>query len=125
MAEWLLVQTMPRRQLVLLGASAGWMLPTAWLAQFEEVHAWDIDPLAAPLFRWRHGRHLQSQGTRLQLHTGNGLAGVHGDRRRTNLVATNRCHQPLAGPPDRTGVACWHPGATHRLAFQARLCALA
>lgn len=74
MAEWLLVQTMPRRQLVLLGASAGWMLPTAWLAQFEEVHAWDIDPLAAPLFRWRHGRHLQSQGTRLQLHTGDGLA---------------------------------------------------
>ena len=65
---------MPRQQLVLLGASAGWMLPTAWLAQFDEVHAWDIDPLAAPLFRWHHGRHLQSQGTRLHLHTGDGLA---------------------------------------------------
>lgn len=65
---------MPRKQLVLLGASAGWMLPTDWLAQFEEVHAWDIDPLAAPLFRWRHGRHLPQQGTRLHLHTGDGLA---------------------------------------------------
>ena len=69
-----MAQAMPRQQLVLLGASAGWMLPTAWLAQFEEVHAWDIDPLAAPLFRWRHGRHLQNQGTRLHLHTGDGLA---------------------------------------------------
>ncbi len=74
MADWLMAQAMPRQQLVLLGASAGWMLPTAWLAQFDEVHAWDIDPLAAPLFRWRHGRHLQSQGTQLHLHTGDGLA---------------------------------------------------
>lgn len=74
MATWLMAQTMPRRQLVLLGASAGWMLPTAWLAQFDEIHAWDIDPLAAPLFRWRHGRSLSLQGTALHLHTGDGLA---------------------------------------------------
>ena len=73
MADWLTTQTMPRQQLVLLGASAGWMLPSDWLAQFDEIHAWDIDPLAAPLFRWRHGRHLQSHGTRLHLHTGDGL----------------------------------------------------
>jgi hypothetical protein len=76
LADWLLTQTMPRQQLVLIGASAGWMLPTAWLAQFQEVHAWDIDPLAAPLFRWRHGRALQQQGTRLHLHTGDGLAAL-------------------------------------------------
>jgi hypothetical protein len=68
-----MAQTMPRKQLVLLGASAGWMLPTCWLAQFEEIHAWDIDPLASPLFRWRHGRHLQSQGIRLHLNTADGL----------------------------------------------------
>ena len=65
---------MPRRQLVLIGGSAGWMLPTEWLIQFEEVHAWDIDPLAAPLFRWRHGQALKREGTRLNLHTGDGLA---------------------------------------------------
>ena len=65
---------MPRRQLVLIGGSAGWMLPTEWLTQFEEVHAWDIDPLAAPLFRWRHGQALKREGTRLNLHTGDGLA---------------------------------------------------
>ncbi len=67
---------MPRRQLVLIGASAGWMLPTDWLTQFEEVHAWDIDPLAAPLFRWRHGRRLTQHGTRLHLHTGDGLTAL-------------------------------------------------
>jgi hypothetical protein len=65
---------MPRQQLVLIGPSAGWMLPTEWLTQFEEVHAWDIDPLAAPLFRWRHGRAMKREGTRLYLHTGDGLA---------------------------------------------------
>lgn len=73
LADWLMAQSMPRQQLVLVGASAGWMLPTAWLAQFEEIHAWDIDPLAAPLFQWRHGRTLKRQGTVLHLHTGDGL----------------------------------------------------
>lgn len=73
-ADWLMAQTMPRKQLVLVGASAGWMLPTAWLAQFDEIHAWDIDPLAVPLFRWRHEHHLKREGTTLHLHTGDGLA---------------------------------------------------
>ncbi|MFM1924291.1 MAG: hypothetical protein RIT44_97 [Pseudomonadota bacterium] len=69
-----MAQKMPRGQLVLMGASAGWMLPTGWLQQFDEIHAWDIDPLAAPLFKWRHARDLQRQGTALQFHTGDGLA---------------------------------------------------
>ncbi len=67
---------MPRQQLVLIGASAAWMLPTVWLTQFKEVHAWDIDPLAAPLFRWRHGRALAKHGIRLHLHTDDGLAAL-------------------------------------------------
>ena len=69
-----MAQSMPRKQLVLIGASAGWMLPTSWLAQFKEIHAWDIDPLAAPFFRWRHERTLKRQGIALHLHTGDGLA---------------------------------------------------
>ena len=75
-SDWLLTQTMPRQQLVLIGASAAWMLPTVWLTQFKEVHAWDIDPLAAPLFRWRHGRALAKHGIRLHLHTDDGLAAL-------------------------------------------------
>lgn len=75
-SDWLLAQTMPRKKLVLMGASAGWMLPTPWLSQFEEVHAWDIDPLAAPLFRWRHGPALKKSGTCLHLHTGDGFTAL-------------------------------------------------
>ena len=74
--DWLIAQSMPREQLVLIGASAGWMLSDAWLRQFKAVHVWDIDPLAGPLFRWRHGRALQQQGTALHLHTGDGLAAL-------------------------------------------------
>lgn len=73
-SDWLLAQTMPRQKLVLIGASAGWMLPTPWLAQFGEIHAWDIDPLAKPMFYWRHGKNLVRQGRTLHLHTGDGLA---------------------------------------------------
>lgn len=69
-----MAQTIPRQQLVLIGASAGWMLPNSWLTQFDEIHAWDIDPLAAPLFRWNHERALKRQGSTLHLHTGDGLA---------------------------------------------------
>jgi hypothetical protein len=72
--SWLLAQTMPRQQLVLIGASAGWMLPRSWLSQFAEIHVWDIDPLAAPLFRWRHGPTLQHKGITLYWHTDDGLA---------------------------------------------------
>lgn len=77
-ADWLLAQSMPRKQLVLVGASAGWMLPTRWLAQFDDIQAWDIDPLAGPLFRWRHGRELKRQGTTLHFHTGDGLDALRG-----------------------------------------------
>lgn len=75
-SDWLLAQTMPRHQLVLIGPSAGWMLPTDWLTQFEEIHAWDIDPWAAPLFRWRHGRKLAQHGIPLHWQTGDGLAAL-------------------------------------------------
>jgi len=73
-SDWLMAQDMPRQQLVLIGASAGWMLPRAWLAQFAHVHAWDIDPWAKPLLDVRHGRQLRRQGTGVHLHTGDGLA---------------------------------------------------
>ena len=67
---------MPRGRLVLIGASAGWMLPTAWLLRFEEIHHWDIDPLAGHLFRWRHGPALRQAGIGLHIHRGDGLAAL-------------------------------------------------
>ena len=76
-SDWLLAQDMPRRKLVLIGASAGWMLPTEWLLRFEEIHHWDIDPLAGRLFRWRHGQSLQQRGIPLHIHCGDGLTALH------------------------------------------------
>lgn len=73
--DWLLAQTeMPSDTLVLIGASAGWMMSPRWLARFASVHTWDIDPWAATLFRRRHGAALQAQGTALHTHTGDALA---------------------------------------------------
>lgn len=72
--DWLMAQTqMPSDTLVLIGASAGWMASPRWLARFATIHTWDIDPMAAPLFRRRHGAALRAQGTALHTHTGDAL----------------------------------------------------
>lgn len=60
--------TPPCKQLVLIGGSAGWMMSQPWLARFETIHAYDIDPIAPWLFNWRHGRALQSAGVALHHH---------------------------------------------------------
>ena len=75
---WLLAQTTPEtpRTLLLIGASAGWMMPHLWLQQFKEIHSFDIDPLAGHLFKWRHGKKLQAHGVRLACHTQNALANL-------------------------------------------------
>ncbi|MEI8075855.1 MAG: hypothetical protein WCH78_13980 [Bacteroidota bacterium] len=63
-------------ELLLIGASAGWMIPTPWLQGFAKVDTWDIDPLAAPLFRWRHGAALKASGCALQCHRFDALSGL-------------------------------------------------
>ena len=55
--------------LLLIGASAGWMMSTQWLQQFARVDTFDIDPWAAPLFKWRHGAALKRNGVALHCHT--------------------------------------------------------
>ena len=54
--------------LLLIGGSAGWMMPSSWLTRFKRIDAYDIDPLAAWLFNWRHGRRLKAQGTQIEHH---------------------------------------------------------
>ena len=54
--------------LLLIGGSAGWMMPHSWLSRFKRIDAYDIDPLAPWLFDWRHGRRLVAQGTALNHH---------------------------------------------------------
>jgi hypothetical protein len=62
--------------LLLLGGSAGWMMPPSWLQRFRRIDAYDIDPLAPPLFKWRHGKALQAQGIEIQFHRLDAIANL-------------------------------------------------
>ena len=59
--------------LLLIGASAGWMMSSQWLQQSARGDTFDLEPLAAPLFKWRHRAALKSQGVELPCHTHNAL----------------------------------------------------
>ena len=64
-----LISCQPRsRHLLLMGSSAGWMMPTAWLCQFKQIDAYDLDPLAQHLFNWRHGPALEQSHTQIRHH---------------------------------------------------------
>jgi hypothetical protein len=54
--------------LLLIGGSAGWMLPHSWLVRFKHIDTFDIDPLVPWLFNWRHGRQLERLGIKIQHH---------------------------------------------------------
>lgn len=73
-AQWLGSYTPQSRHLLLLGPSAGWMLPTDWLRRFESVTAVDFDPWARRLFALRHGRQLTSAGVRWRYLTQDALS---------------------------------------------------
>lgn len=64
-----LAQVQPTQtHLLLIGCSAGWMLPTPWLLRFKRIDIYDIDPLVPFLFGLRHGRTLKAQGVTVQHH---------------------------------------------------------
>ncbi len=53
-------------ELLLIGGSAGWMMSGRWLQRFRRVVLVDVDPYAARLFRFNHGRLLRQSGTQLE-----------------------------------------------------------
>jgi len=73
LAAWLAKLQPKSKQLILLGPSAGWMLPSAWLQRFDYIHAIDLDPLAPRLFARRHGAALKAGGVRWQYQSANAL----------------------------------------------------
>lgn len=104
------------RQLLLLGPSAGWMLPTRWLLGFDSITAVDIDPWARRLFASRHGRQLTAAGVQWRYLTQDALtvlpallaelpqACVFFD----NLLGQLRFHAPKAcGQADTQAVEDW------------------
>jgi hypothetical protein len=54
--SWLTEWSPPGQRLILVGPSAGWTLPSAWLLGFREICALDLDPLARWLFALNHPR---------------------------------------------------------------------
>ena len=75
-ADWL-AQVQPHSdELLLIGASAGWMLPSPWLQRFRRIQVWDLDPLAKPLFAWRHGPALRAALTHWDYHCGDALKAL-------------------------------------------------
>ena len=62
--------------LLLIGPSAGWMLPTPWLTRFKHIDVYDIDPLVPLLFGLRHGKVLREHGTQLRFHRKDAIAGL-------------------------------------------------
>ena len=67
----------PRQNhLLLIGPSAGWMLPTPWLTRFQYIDVYDIDPLVPLLFRLRHGNVLKAHSITLRFHRQDAIAGL-------------------------------------------------
>jgi hypothetical protein len=68
MRDWLIETSPQAPRLVIIGASAGWMLSRCWLSRFKEIQTWDIDPWAGPLFKLMHSKSLQNNGIRWRHH---------------------------------------------------------
>ena len=64
-ARWLGGVSPGSTELLLIGASGGWMMSSAWLQRFRSVRAFDLDRWSAPVFRYRHGVALQQSRTTL------------------------------------------------------------
>jgi hypothetical protein len=76
LAQWLESVQPASDQLLLLGPSAGWLLPSAFLTRFGQVHCWDIDPLAPFLFARRHGAALRAAGVSWTYQRGDAWANL-------------------------------------------------
>ena len=76
LADYLAGVDPQRRHLLLIGASAGWMMPSPFLQRFERIDAFDIDPMAGIWFRARHGRHLRAHGVALHYHRRDAIADL-------------------------------------------------
>lgn len=61
-AQWLDNWRPPCTELIVVGPSAGWMLPGEFLQRFRTLIAFDLDPSARWLFAMRHGTRLRRHG---------------------------------------------------------------
>lgn len=63
-------------ELLLVGASAGWMMPADFLERFSRIDAIDFEWAAEPLFRLRHARVLRRHAIALTFHRTEALGNL-------------------------------------------------
>lgn len=73
-AGWLAEAPAGHDDLLLFGASAGWMMDDAFLARFRRIDAIDFEAAAGPLFRWRHRRVIRECGIEVRFHRAEALS---------------------------------------------------
>ena len=66
--QWLLTAPDGFGELLLFGASAGWMMPDDFLARFRRIDAVDFEWAASPLFRLRHAGVIRRQRIEVAFH---------------------------------------------------------
>lgn len=66
--QWLLTAPGDFDELLLIGASAGWMMPDDFLARFRRIDAVDFEWAASPLFRLRHAGVIRREGIEVAFH---------------------------------------------------------
>ena len=74
--QWLIEWNPSAQTLVLVGPSAGYCLPDSFLARFEKLIAFDLDPEAEPRFRALHP--AVSESGRLSWRRGDALGLIEG-----------------------------------------------
>ncbi len=72
--QWLLTAPSGHDELLLIGASAGWMMPDDFLARFRRIDAVDFEWAAAPLFRLRHAGVIRQRRIALTFHRAEALS---------------------------------------------------
>lgn len=75
-AQWLDDAPKGFDDLLLFGASAGWMMDDAFLARFRRIDAIDFEWAASPLFRLRHAGVIRRHGIRVEFHRVEALTGL-------------------------------------------------
>ncbi len=73
-ARWLATAPAGHDELLIFGASAGWMMDDAFLGRFRRIDAVDFEWASAPLFKWRHARVIRDQRIEVQFHNAEAIA---------------------------------------------------
>jgi hypothetical protein len=73
-AEWLAQAPEGHDDLLLLGASAGWMMDDAFLARFRRIDAVDFESASGPLFKLNHRRVISRHCIEVRFHNAEALS---------------------------------------------------